>query len=545
MAKHDVPDSDDNNGGKKGPGKFTGAILFVALAAIGYGLVVDDEPSEDGRSSKSGSFDPEQAQLEEEQQRQRIAELGREAVGQSSDTSNTDLDPYAAMSAMTRRQEMLEDRIKELTDEIEDAQGSNEELQALQGNYSRLEDQLRDLTELLMQEGELERETDRRATVSQNQSAGDDLAFDLEGGASADQIAGGADLPDFGDSIGSGTERPRQATRSKYGENYIVLNTAVSSGYESGGPSFSVSNPFEAGDGSSEETAEEGTGAASPRKNDVALSPEYSADVEAGYANAEPPEPGRPQDSKEASDSTLDIPAFSFVEAETLHGLDCPIGAALPRSSSNGGGDAAPTGVQPMPVVLPLRGEIRGPNGKVVNLGTAHLQGWCVGRRVDRGESGRAFIKIEAISYWDRHGKAQYLPDISGDVISLKDNHRGIQAPVDEVRRSYLGEQATAAAFASAATELSAAQFDETRNPDGGVDRVFNGNRGISYGARGASAAFEQVAALINEEAQSAFDAVRVSPGAPVKIMFMKPFEVTNHKLEVEDEVLDAYDILI
>lgn len=546
---------------KKGPGKFGVFLIVAMLIAIAVGLLRDEKDP----STQSGSraFDPEQARIEEEQQRLRLEEIRSERGGASIDDGG--LDPFAAMSAMTRRQEMLEQQLNDVTDKLRDAQGSQEELSKLDERYEQLEAQLRDLTQMLKDDAENARRRDREYSAELNDGS-DDLAFDLEGGLSGEDIesgSGGADnAPGY-------RLTPLPKPRSPYGDNYIVLNSGTRN------PVLSNSNPFDESAGGAQGNGEGLFGvngdlkAPNPFKEDddsesqpnaryanetarpSSIPPEYDGTIQPGYAGSDRqrPEsissPSSDGSNSESSDSTINVPAFSFVEAETLHGLDCPIGAALPRSAAGNSAGVTPGAAQPMPVVLPLRGKIRGPNGNVVDLGTAHVMGWCIGRRVDRGESGRAMIKVESISYWDRKGEPQYLNGISGDVISLLDNHRGIQAPIDEVRRSYLGEQAGAAALAAAATQLNQAQFEETRNPEGGVDQVFNGNQGLAVGSQAGSAAFSTIAELINQEAREAFDTVRVPSGAPVRVLFMTPFSVTNTKLEVEDEILNAYDVLI
>lgn len=535
---------ENNQEQKKGPGKIGKIIIALMLVAIGIGLISDDDEPQPVVDSGT-AFDPDAARAEEQQQRERRQQLAEQGSNQSSEAGN--LDPFAAMSAMTRRQEMLEQQLSEANARLEDAEGSAGELAELKESQSRLEGQLQELTTMLMDEADRKRQQDRRTSASLNEES-DDLAFDLEGGLSESDMRSG-------DSAAAPLMSERPA--SPYGANYIVLNRG------SGNPVLSQNDPFaptaattSRGDGlfdpedglEADNPFSDGGGAPQASESRRGLAPEYE-NVNAGYAGesrrARPPSDEANSETQDKPDTQVPIPAFSFVEAETLHGLDCPIGADLPRTSEANAAGATPGAAQPMPVVLPLRGKIRGPNGNVVDLGTAHVMGWCIGKRVDRGEAGRAYIKIESISYWDRKGDPQYLNTISGDVISLRDNHRGIQAPVDEVRRSYLGEQASAAALAAAATQVTQAQFTETRNPEGGVDRVFDGDRATALAGQGGAAAFNQIAELLNEEASLAYDVVRVPSGAPVRILFMAPFEVENLKLEIEDEILDAYDVLI
>lgn len=539
---------------KKGPGKLGTVVIVVMLIAIGIGLLSDDdEPRQAQRAD--GSFDADQARLEEQQQRERREQLAQQ--GSSSRADDGELDPFAAMSAMTRRQEMLEQQLSDATARLEEAEGSAEDLEDLKENYDRLEDQLAELTTMLKREAELSRSQDRQNAAALNDDAGD-IAFDLEGGLSQSDIGS--------EDAGRASARPsRPVPVSPFGKNYVVLGggsrnpitsqadpftptpatTARGEGLFDPQGDLDAMNPFASGsDGGTVQRSAQPQVAS---RSQAGLTPEY-ANVTAGYTGEERQAQSgvtQPPADGDDSDTRVSVPAFSFVEAATLHGLDCPIGADLPRTSQgNDGGGVTPGMAQPMPVVLPLRGKIRGPNGNVADLGSAHVMGWCIGKRVDRGEAGRAYIKVESISYWDRKGDPQYLNTISGDVISLVDNHRGIQAPVDEVRRSYLGEVAGAAALAAAATQLTESQFSETRTPEGAV-RVFDGDRAKALAGKGGSAAMSQVAAMLNEEANMAYDTVRVPSGAPVRIMFMAPFEVTNLKLEVEDEILDAYDILI
>ena len=176
---------------KKGPGKFGVFLIVAMLIAIAVGLLRDEKDP----STQSGSraFDPEQARIEEEQQRLRLEEIRSERGGASIDDGG--LDPFAAMSAMTRRQEMLEQQLNDVTDKLRDAQGSQEELSKLDERYEQLEAQLRDLTQMLKDDAENARRRDREYSAELNDGS-DDLAFDLEGGLSGEDIesgTGGAD----------------------------------------------------------------------------------------------------------------------------------------------------------------------------------------------------------------------------------------------------------------------------------------------------------------------------------------------------------------
>lgn len=524
--------------------KVTIVVILFAAVLIGFGLFSDDS-TEDVRDEPSRGFDPEQAATEERAQRESITELG-EKLKDRLDSDTDGLDPMAAMSAVTRRQEMLQTQLEQIQKKLEDDTLANEQLDKLKTKFSDLETQISSLAEAVQESNTIKRESDRNRSREINAGIGgpsSDLTFDLEGLPQSDMAT--ADIEQEGDrsEVELGQAR-RTEPRSPYGPNYIVLRqgfpTSVGGGAEAGGISL-PNNPFDSDDSGASGDID---APAQPRNsvaNEPRLTPEYQEQV---TADAQPA-PVQPQDPAPAADESnvdlLDIPAFSFVQAETLHGVDCPIGA---MSAGTDGGAGSP--LQATPIVLPVKGIIRGPSGKQVNIGTAHLQGWCFGKRVDRGENGRAIIKIEAISYWDRNGKSQFISDISGNVISERDNHMGIQAPIDQVRRSYIGDQALAASVAAAAAGLDEAQFDQTRSVDtGNIQQILSGDKGITYGAKGVSAAFSKIADLINEEAENAYDAVRVNPGEQVRIIFMKPFELTNHKTEPEDYLKDAHDLLI
>ena len=260
MAENDANTSNESGSGKKnGLSRTNLVIIVVALVAIGYGLISDDEDSTSLTArDEAGEFDPELAAQEEQQQRERLQELRDERSGDA-DLSGDTIDPYAAMAAMTRRQEMLESQLQEVTEKLKEATGADDELNNLEENYERLETQLSDLTELLKQRGENERYADRDAARDANKRQGDDLAFDLEGASQSDIADGSVDeLPDFGGDLEGSGVTPSELTkpRSIYGDNYIVLNNSVGPQQPAGG-SFNVPNPFDSqsspGDGSQDQ----------------------------------------------------------------------------------------------------------------------------------------------------------------------------------------------------------------------------------------------------------------------------------------------------
>lgn len=527
---------------KKGLGKFQMAAIGVIGLMILVGLFREDEPVTTPTSS-SKDFDPDKARAEE--QRQMAEREAKAKDGKESLTYEDGLDPLAGIAALNQRVEQLTSQLEDVQSEFERSEKDDELVAELKDKMSDLEGQIASIADFVKNKERNQREIDRESSRNLNQG-GSDLAFDLEGGAPMSEIGSGSnsgsidDLPDLGDDLSAGPVSTQPAHRSPYGDNYIVLRDTPAPIPPSTGTGFEISNPF----GNSGSNADQSQSKPPAQEDSRKLTPEYRDSVEPGYADDEASKPAAEEknDEEEVVD-IVDVPAFAFVEAETLHGLSCPIGATLPTNNGDGSG-SAPGATQPMPVVLPMRGKIRGPNGYMVDLGSAHLMGWCFGRRVDRGENGRAFIKVEGISYWDREGKPQYLSNISGDVISLVDNHRGIQAPIDEVKRSYMGDQAFAASLAAAAAGLNETQFQESKS-EGDINRIMTGDQGVAYASKGVSALFGTIANLINEEANQAFDAVVVNPGAPVKILFMKPFTVNNHKTDVEGDLLDAYEVLI
>lgn len=231
------------------------------------------------------------------------------------------------------------------------------------------------------------------------------------------------------------------------------------------------------------------------------------------------------------------VPAFSYVEVTTLHGVACPIGASQPGAQSK---------IPARPVVLPVHGIFKGPNNVERDLGTIHLMGLCSGNRTSSSSTGRATIKIERLSYWDEEGGSQYVP-VSGYIVDKRDNEQDVFGRLDETSGKVLAMQSAAAAAAAYATTLSQAEFTNQQSiGDGNVNttQTLTGDANKAAAQQGIAAMFTKIAERFEAEANAAVDTVIVEPGIKLQFVSDTPFQVLKPSEPFEIDP-DAYDVLI
>lgn len=234
------------------------------------------------------------------------------------------------------------------------------------------------------------------------------------------------------------------------------------------------------------------------------------------------------------------IPAFSFVEVTTLHGVACPIGANAPGASSA-------NQIPARPVVLPVRGIFRGPNGSMKDTGTIHLMGLCSGRRTDSNNAGRATIRVEQMSYWDATGGAQMVAT-TGYIVDTRDNEQDVYGRLVKTSGRTLALQSAAAAAAAFATTMSQAEFtnQNTLNSEGGSSTTsqLTGDASKAAVAQGIAALFSKIGQRFEQEANAAVDTVIVEPGIKLRFVTDQPIEIMKPSEPFEIDA-SQYDVLL
>jgi hypothetical protein len=215
----------------------------------------------------------------------------------------------------------------------------------------------------------------------------------------------------------------------------------------------------------------------------------------------------------------ITIPAFSFVEVTTLHGVACPVGANSPGQKSE---------IPARPVVLPVRGIFRGPNGSSVDVGNIHLMGLCSGRRTSSSKTGRATVRVEQMSYWDETGDAQ-MTSSTGYIVDTRDNEQDVYGRLDKASGRTLALESAAAAAAAFATSLSQAEYTTQNNLDSNGSTStsqLTGDASKAAVSQGVAALFTKIANRFEQEANAAIDTVVVEPGIRLRFVTDQPIHI-------------------
>ncbi|MHC5194960.1 conjugal transfer protein TraB [Pseudomonas frederiksbergensis] len=335
------------------------------------------------------------------------------------------------------------------------------------------------------------------------------------------------------------------AAANPYGPNYFVLKPQTQASYKgkSGGGQGSQSESELFADMSSPDS---NTNGRSGTQNSGSMDAKFNG----AYGQQDSPTQQTPtarpgatssdeQAKKKLKDDTYVIPAFSFVEVTTLHGVACPIGANAPGASSS-------SKIPARPVVLPVHGIFHGPNGVVRDLGTIHLMGLCSGRRTSSSTTGRATIRVEQLSYWDATGGAQMVP-ATGYIVDVRDNEQDVYGKVDKASGRTLALQSAAAAAAAFATTLSSSEFTNTSSVQNGTSSAtsqLTGDATKAAVSQGIGAMFQKISERFEAEANSAIDTILVEPGIRLQFVSDQPISVLK-PLEPFDIDSSMYDTLI
>lgn len=329
-----------------------------------------------------------------------------------------------------------------------------------------------------------------------------------------------------------------QAEANPYGPNYFILKPQPEPEPSSGGQIFSSSsggNQLTAGEQqlfSSMNSPGNDMGSQQPAPQQ----PQYKSAAEAYAAqqsnaqnnNAAPIGPRMER---------IEIPAFSYVEVTTLHGVACPIGANSPGSQSS---------IPARPVVLPVRGIFRGPNGATVDVGNIHLMGLCSGRRTSSSKTGRALVRVEQMSYWDVSDTAQHSAAV-GYIVDTRDNEQDVFGKIDKASGRTLALESASAAAAAFASSLSRSEYTTQNNLDSNGSTSTSQLTGDATKAAvsdGIAGLFTNIARRFEQEANAAIDTVLVEPGIKLRFITEQPIHIYT-PAEAFDIDQGLHDVLI
>lgn len=478
-------------------------LIGVFIAAAGWTFLSDDPAVEDVRGQSGQGLKPAQ-------------EVKGSTENRSASTTSVGaVDPLAAIAALTKKVEQLQRSNEDLKKDVAVANTTDQKIRDLQQKLQDIQNEKAALAKLIAERGNHLIEADRQRVIDGISS--DELLFEIDGPSPTTPVSPQSTIPSMENPFVSSGSTVNVAPRrtSPYGKNYVVLAPQK----QTDDDRLNIPNPFQA-----------------PASNTAPATTKPASNNSTASTSTQKPAEVSPEDNV----INIDVPAYSFVSAELLHGVACPIGGAQPGVDSS---------IPGQPTVLPIRGVFKGPNGDIVDLGTAHLFGFCYGRITKTNGSkeleGRGEIKVEYISYWDNYGKPQHI-SVQGYIVSETDHHKGIAGVVDRVKRSYLAEQSTAAGMAAAATGLSSSQFTQIKDATNGTSvSQFSGDLGVSSVAQGVSALWNEVASQLRAEAASTYDSVLLNQGQRIKVINITPFTVTNPKERPEETIYDAYDVLI
>ncbi len=344
----------------------------------------------------------------------------------------------------------------------------------------------------------------------------------LDGGLNFDNLNFNMSPPKTQQSV----ELP-QTLSSPYGPNYFILKpanvgTTVSS--KSGGDSLNASEQ-DLFNSMSTPAPQSGnyngqTGASQQLNSTQPQQLQYDSAAEAYAAQQQSSKGDNAQPYLGPKMERVEIPAFSFVEVTTLHGVACPIGANSPGAKQSE--------IPARPIVLPVRGIFRGPNGKSVDVGSIHLMGLCAGRRTSSSSAGRATIRVEQMSYWDEGGDSQMSPS-TGYIVDTRDNEQDVYGRLDKASGRTLALESMAAAGAAFSAALSQAEYTTSNNLDSnGATSVqqLTGSATKAATTQGIAAIFGKIAERFEQEANAAIDTVVVEPGIRLRFVTDQPIYI-------------------
>lgn len=326
---------------------------------------------------------------------------------------------------------------------------------------------------------------------------------------------------------------PQQTSSHPYGPNYFILKP---SSVEPVGMSKSGGNSLSASENDLFSSMSQPAPQTSNYNNARAGQGEqqYGSAAEAYEAQSQAPQDGTPAPSGPRM-KRITIPAFSFVEVTTLHGVACPVGGNTPGEQGE---------IPAKPIVLPVRGIYRGPNGSSVDVGNVHMMGLCAGRRTSSTETGRANIRVEQMSYWDSVGDAQMVAS-TGYIVDTRDNEQDVYGRLDTASGQSLALEALAASAAAMASSLSSSEFTTQNNVDANGSTTTSQLTGDASKAavnQGIATIFTKIAGRYQQQANAAIDTVVVEPGIRLRFVTDQPIQIYQpaEAFDIDGEMRDV-----
>jgi len=221
--------------------------------------------------------------------------------------------------------------------------------------------------------------------------------------------------------------------------------------------------------------------------------------------------------AKAAAKKKIDVPSAAYAHVTMLHAVDCPVGDNLA-----------------VPVVLPIMGAIRGPNGDIVDLGNAHLQGKCVG--LANTERGR--ITIEKISYVGSDGKQQFIK-VEGYVVDRRDSGQDVKGFYDSKAGSAVAKAALTNAIAALGKLAVLSESTASVAPGtGAVTSTVTGSIGKAALGAALSGAADRTAMYFQAQLERIIPLVHVEAALPLDFVSTAPFEVDDPDEVLADAIL-------
>lgn len=467
-------------------------IVLIILGLLGYRAYTQLSGPEVDEARRASSTADETTRYDRESQARRSAE-DEEATAGVRDAFTVD-DPPADSSvvAVEKRLNATDEKVDRLGQAVE--QSSSKVDRQLQQIQNRIDEQISEVVELIEQQSIEELGRGRRSTTGDRNNdlptdglpplPGDDEDED----PTAEESDEEDDFPY--QRIGS----RRQSNQSDGSGNGLQLpGSSGNSGGNNNAPSSGQAPPPPPGDRPPSLSADEGV----RRTKELGNSIETAAGREKVFNNEK-------------------IPGLSFVHVTNLHGVACPV------ATSGGGGDPL---FESVPIVLPVVGEFRAPNGKTYDLGSPHLYGTCFGSETSRPA---ITVKIERLSYVGPDGEEQYIP-VNGYLVDRRDNEIGIAGYVDKAGGRELAAAAAAAGLAAAGDVFAQSQGTTTQVTGTGGSGIVQSLPGDAAAraalGRSFGAVANEIAEMYRDAAERLVPVVRVESGLPITFVNTQPIE--------------------
>ncbi|TJY57361.1 hypothetical protein E4T66_18315 [Sinimarinibacterium sp. CAU 1509] len=261
----------------------------------------------------------------------------------------------------------------------------------------------------------------------------------------------------------------------------------------------------------------------------AAYSPESGTDPEV----AAPDKPARGLSGTDAKlEHSFVVPAYSYADLRTLHGVTCPVRTSA--TASLGLSD------KPAPIVLPVVGPFRGPQGIEIQTGSIHLFGFCEG--MDRLRP-TGMIKVEGLSMVRADG-SNYTVSINGYVIDARDNDLGVRGVKESVKGRQLAAAMASSMIAAAGDVFNQGSFDTVETQGGNLRQVLKGGKlGSAIGGAAIAAPARELANFFRQYANTLFDVISIEGGTPLKLILEEPIQLPDDTAGA-DEIPDGRPLL-